>query len=75
MGTGTATITADSGPAVQNTSLVLSGITSFSVDIGRNMLMMYQGNELTGPAKEFDLSTVTTFTVSISGGNYTITIS
>lgn len=75
MPSGTATVTAKTGPAVQNTAIVLSSITSFSVDIKRQVLQFYQGNELTGPAKEYDLTGVTTFTVSISGGNFTITVS
>ncbi len=75
MPTATATVTAKSGPAVQSTATVISGITSYSVDVRRSVLMFYQGNELTGPAKEFDLTGVTTFTTVISGGNFTITVS
>lgn len=75
MPTATATVTAKSGPALQSTSIVISGITSYSVDVRRQVLMFYQGNELTGPAREYDLTGVTTFTTSISGGNFTLTIS
>lgn len=75
MPSATATVTAKSGPAVQSTAIVLTGITSYSVDVRRSVLMFYQGNELTGPAKEFDLNGVTTFTTVISGGNFTITVS
>jgi hypothetical protein len=72
---GTATVTAKSGPALQATATVVSGVTSFSVDIKRQVLQLYQGNELTGPAREFDLTGVTTFTVAIASTNYTLTIS
>jgi hypothetical protein len=75
MPTGVATITAKAGPNITNTAVVLSGITAYSVDIARQVLQFYQGSQLTGPAKEFDLTGVTTFTTTISGGNFTITIS
>lgn len=75
MPVGTATVTAKAGPSVQNTAVVLSGITAYSVDIRRQVLQFYQGNELTGPCKEFDLTGVTTFTTVIAGGNFTITVS
>ena len=75
MPSGTATVTAKTGPAVQATAVVLSGITSYSVDIRRSVLMFYQGDELTGRAREYDLTGVTTFTTVISGGNFTITVS
>ena len=75
MASGVATVTAKTGPAQQVTAHVLSGVTSYSVDIRRSVLMFYQGDELTSRAKEFDLTGVTTFTTVISGGNFTITVS
>jgi hypothetical protein len=76
MPTCVATVTAKSGPATQSTALSLTGITVFTADVRRSVLRFYQGgSETDGPAKEFDLNGVTTFTVAISGGNFTVTIS
>ncbi len=72
-GTATFTVTADTGPAVQNTAAVFTGVTSFNVDVASQVIQLF------GPGgtiiKQFDLSTVTTFTVTISGLNYAVTIS
>jgi hypothetical protein len=75
MAVGVATVTAKSGPNVQSTAVVLSGVTSYSVDLRRMVLQFYQGDELTGRAKEYDLTGVTTFTTVISGATFTITVS
>ena len=75
MAIGSATVTAKTGPAVQNTSIVFAGITSIVFDIKRQVVQIYQGNELTGPSREFDLTGVTTITDSISVTNHTIVIS
>lgn len=69
------TVTAKTGPASQNTAQVLAGVTSIIVDIKRQVVQVYQGNELTGPSKEFDLTGVTVLTDAISGGNHTLVIS
>lgn len=69
------TVTAKTGPASQSTAAVLSGVTSIVMDIKRQVVQVYQGNELTGPAKEFDLTGVTVLTDAISGGNHTLVIS
>lgn len=71
----TVTITAKSGPSVQSTAVVISGITSMSVDWRRMVIQLYQGNELTGPAKEYDLTGVTTFTITSPGITPVVTIS
>ena len=75
MPVGTATVTAKTGPAIQNTAVVLAGITSIVFDIRRQVIQLYQGNELTGPAKEFDATGITTFTIATPGANPTVTIS
>ena len=75
MPTCQATVTAKSGPAQQATATVITGITSFSVDVKRQVLMFYQGNELTGPEREYDLTGVTTFTIAIAATNFTLTVS
>lgn len=72
-GTATVTVTADTGPAIQNTANVFTGVNSFNVDVEHQVIQLF------GPSgkiiKQFDLSTVTTFTVTISGLNYAVTIS
>jgi len=72
---GSATVTAKTGPASQATATVLNGVTSISIDIKRQVIQLYQGNELTGPAKEFDLTGVTTLTDTIASTNHAIVIS
>ena len=75
MATGAATVTAKTGPAKQATTLALAGVTSVSIDIKRQVIQFYQGNELTGPAKEFDLTGVTTITDTITSTNHAFVIS
>lgn len=75
MPVGTATVTAKTGPNITNTAIVLAGVTSLSFDIKRGVIQIYQGNELTGPAKEYDVTGITTFTIATPGTNPTITIS
>lgn len=71
----TATVTAKSGPALQSTAVALTGITSMSIDWRRMIIQLYQGNELTGPEKEFDLTGVTTLTIATPGTTPVIVIS
>jgi hypothetical protein len=75
MPVGSATVTAKTGPATQATSMALSGVTSMVIDIKRQVIQFYQGNELTGPAKEFDLTGVTTLTDTIASTNHAIVVS
>lgn len=78
MPSGSATVTAKTGPNEQNTAQVFSGVTAFTVDIARQVLQLWLGSQPTNaPAKEFDMSTVTTFTATLTGagGNWTITVS
>ena len=75
MPVATATVTAKSGAAIQSTAIALAGITSISIDWRRMVLQVYQGNELTGPAKEFDMTGVTTFTIATPGTTPVIVVS
>lgn len=75
MPTGSVTITAKSGPNIQNTNIPLIGITAYTIDLRRMVIQLYQGNELTEPMKEYDLTGITTITDTISGGNHTLIIS
>lgn len=72
----TATITAKTGPAKQLTAVVFHNVKAFRVDIDRPVLFLEFDQALVASKyKEFDLTGVTTFTVSISSGTYTITVS
>ncbi len=75
MPNATATVTAKTGGAVQATSLAVAGITDVVIDFRRMVIQLYQGNELTGPCKEFDLTGVTTFTIANPGTVPVIVIS
>lgn len=73
---GTATVTATTGPGRAVTAKVYTGVKGFFVDIEKQMLFLYQQNDdPTGPMQQFALTSTVTFTVTVSSGNYTITIS
>ncbi len=72
----TATVTAKTGPAKQVTAGVYTGITAMLVLPDRQVLQLFKGGDTNSPpAWEFDLTGVTTFTVTISGTTYTLTVS
>lgn len=75
MPTGTATVTASTGPAVTATAISLTGMSSLSVDFVRKLIQVYQGAQLTGPCKEFDLTGVTTFTITTPASAPVVVIS
>lgn len=70
---GNLTVTGKNGAGITVTALLLSGISSFRVNVETFMLEVVQDSV----TMQFDISAATTFTVSISGagGTYTITIS
>lgn len=68
-----ATVTARTGPALQNTAIVLSDVSAINMNLNGRLVQIYQNG--VNPIKEFDLSTVTTMTVAISGSNFTVVIS
>jgi hypothetical protein len=74
---GTATVTAKAGPNETVTAQVFSGISSFTVDIARQVLQLFAGPPTSAPVKEFDIAAVTTFTATLAAaaGNWTITVS
>lgn len=69
-----ATVTAKTGPDRQLTAIVLSGMSRMIVDPDRKVLQFFKDTDAI-PSKELDLTGVTTFTVSISGSTYTVTVS
>jgi hypothetical protein len=75
-GSGTATITATTGAGRAITAKVITGIRAFFVDIEKQLIFFYQQNDdPTGPMQQFALTSTVTFTVTVSAGNYTLTIS
>lgn len=70
----TATVTAKTGPAQQNTAIVVTGVTAMSIDWGRMVVQLYSG-QISGPAKEYDLTGVTTFTITSPAITPVVTIS
>lgn len=75
MAVASATVTAKTGPNAQVTAAPIAGVTSMVIDVKRQVIQIYQGNELTGPAKEFDLTGVTVITDTITATNHVIVIS
>jgi hypothetical protein len=71
-----ATVTAKTGPDRQLTAAVFNGITGMLVLPDRKVLQLFTGGDTNSPpAKEIDLTGVTTFTIAISGSTYTVVVS
>jgi hypothetical protein len=66
-----ATITGKTGPAATVTSLILTNLTKFNMDLGNKVLFTVsdQGQ------REFDLGATTTLTCTIAAGVATIVVS
>jgi hypothetical protein len=70
------TITAKSGPDKQNTAAVFSGRTGILFLPDRRILQLFEGGDTNSPpAKEFDLTGVTTVTCVVSGTTLSFTVS
>lgn len=65
------TITASVGPGVDVSDMVINDLTSFTVDIAKKLITVYAGDVF---VNDFDIANASTFTVSISGDNYTVAI-
>ena len=74
----TLTITAKSGPNIQNTAAVFNNLTALLFLPDRRILQAFTGGDTNSPPeKEFDLTGVTTMTATIAGtaGTLSVTIS
>jgi len=74
----TVTITAKSGPNMTNTATVFTGLTGVLLLPDRRIVQLFTGGDTNSPpAKEFDLTGVTTMTAVIAGtaGTLSLTIS
>ncbi len=65
------TVTGTAGPGLTVTALVLTGVTFYSVDPVNYLLTVVIGSV----TKQFAINAATTFTTTISSGNYTIVVS
>lgn len=76
MPSGTATVTATTGPGRSVSAQVITGVKAFFVDIEKQMIFFHRDNDdPTSPMRQFALTNTVTFTATISGGNWTITCS
>jgi hypothetical protein len=69
------TITAKTGPAVQNTAFVIPNVVAVNFDLLAPSVQIQQVQGVGDNIKEYDLTGVTTLTCAISGGNYAFVIS
>lgn len=67
------TVTAKTGPAVQNTAIVVTNIAEINFDLANRVVHIRKTDSLTW--QDFDLVGVTTTTFSWSGANATMVIS
>lgn len=65
------TVTGTTGPGLAVTALVITDVVSFTVDCAKELLTVYAG----GKYREIAIVTATTITCTVSGNNYTLTIS
>lgn len=66
-----ATITAKSGPGIQATSLVLTNCRGFQLDAMGEVLYVTLAD---GQVRDFSVSPATTWTLTVSGTTYTLTV-
>jgi len=69
-----ATVTAKTGPDRQVTGLVLLNVIGVDFQLNDKRLFIQVENNTGDNIKEFDLTAVTTVTVTISAGNYSVTV-
>lgn len=67
------TVTADAGPAIASDALVINNVTSANYDFTRKVVTIVT-SDFPYP-KEFDLVGVTTLTITLSAGVYTLVLS
>lgn len=67
----TATVTGSAGPDIDVTAVVFTGVNSFSLSSDNNILSLVQSGKVT----DIDVSAATTITCTVSGGQYTLTVS
>jgi hypothetical protein len=68
---GTATITAKAGPGLTVTAQVFPGLSYFSINTDTKIIELVSN----GITKQLDINAATTYTLTVSAGVYTLTIS
>jgi hypothetical protein len=71
----TATITGKVGPDRTLTAQVFNLVTFFSIDTNNELLDIIYNNGSGVERRQIDISAATTVTCTVSGANYTLTIS
>jgi len=71
----TATVTGKVGPGATLTAYVFNNVTFFSVDTVNEVLDLMFNNGSGAERRQIDISAATTITCTVSGNNYTLTIS
>lgn len=66
------TVTGKTGPAAALTATVINGISGFAIDCDNEILTVFIGG---APQPAIDIAAATTITVTVSGNNYTVSIS
>jgi hypothetical protein len=66
----TATVTGKAGPNIAVTAVVYTGVTQFDMNSDNNILTIWQGTKATMIAIE----AAVTITVTVAGGQYTLTV-
>jgi hypothetical protein len=69
------TVTAKTGPDRTSTAVVIPNVTRLDFDLNDKILQVYSDNQAGNQIKEYELSAVTTVTVAIASGNWTVTVS
>jgi len=69
-----ATVTAKTGPDKQLTGIVLNDVQGIDFQLDSKRLFVQVAQQAGDNIKEFDLSTVTTVTVTIAAGNWTVVV-
>jgi hypothetical protein len=70
----TATVTAKTGPDRQVTALQLLGVIGIDFQLNDKRLFVQVEQGVGDNIKEFDLTAVTTVTITITNGNYAVTV-
>jgi len=70
-----ATVTGKVGPGSAITAQVFNNVTFFSIDTPNEVLDIMFNNGSGADRRQIDISAATTITCTVSGANYTLTIS
>lgn len=72
---GTATITGKAGPGNTLTAAVFQNLSFFSLDTANEVIDIIYNNGAGATRTQLDVSAATTWTLTVSGNTYTLTVS